>query len=151
PYGGYYSILLGDSSGSSTYNSFQLHWTRRFSSGLSFGLAYTYSQAYDDGSDRVSALPNAFDRRAVWGPSAANVPHIVMINYIYELPWLKGGRSLVAKLAGGWSVTGIAQFQSGRPASIVSADDFAGVGPGSANQFWVMNGDPTLSRSQQAF
>jgi hypothetical protein len=153
PYGGYYSILLEDPSSSSKFNSFQLSWNRRFAEGFSFGFAYTRMAAYDDGSYRGTSdlLPNANDRRSVWGPSDFNVPHIAVINWLYEPPILKNNHSLVGKVVGGWLISGVTQFQSGKPASILTADDFAGVGPGSGSQYWVMNSNPRLSQGQQAF
>jgi hypothetical protein len=153
PYGGYYTIMYEDPNGRSKYKSFQLAWNRRFASGFSFGLAYTRMAAYDDGSYRGSGdnLPNAYDRRAVWGPSDYNRPHVVVIHYLYEIPFLKNNKALVGKLLGGWTLSGVSQFQSGARASIVTTDDFAGVGPGSGSQYWVMTGDPILARGEQKF
>jgi hypothetical protein len=37
------------------------------------------------------------------------------------------------------------QAQTGAPFSVATGDDFAGVGPGSGSQFWILNGDPHLS------
>ena len=153
PYGGYYSILLEDPSATSKYNSFQLNWQRRFSNGFSWGVAYTRAATYDGGSYRGTSdlLPNAYDRASVWGRSDFNTPHIAVIRYIYEVPFLKGNKSLFGKLAGGWTFAGVTQFQSGKSASVTTGDDFAGVGPGSGVQYWVNNGDPTLSRGEQVF
>jgi hypothetical protein len=151
PYGGYYSIIMEDPSGASRYNALQLSWNRRFQNGLSWGLAYTYSSAYDDGTRNGTILANAYDRRAMWGPSNNNTPHILVINYIYEIPFLKGNRSLAGKLLGGWSISGVSQFQAGKPTGITTSDDFAGVAAGSGAQYWNVNGDPSLPRSQQKF
>jgi hypothetical protein len=56
-------------------------------------------------------------------------------------------RSDVAgRLLGQWQITGVYQYQSGSPFSVRSNDDFAGVGPGSGNQFWNLVGDPDIDR-----
>ena len=153
PYGGYYSIILEDPSSTSKYNSFQLSWNRRFVKGASFGLAYTRMATYDSGSYRGTSdiLPNAYDHNAVWGRSDFNTPHVVVIHYVYELPFLKGNKSLVGKIAGGWNFSGVTQFQSGKPASVSTSNDYAGVGPGSGVQYWTVNGDPSLHGGDRAF
>ena len=152
PYGGYYTILDEDPSGTSKYNSLQLNWTRRFSHGLTFGVAYTRMSAKDDTSfTSGDLLPNAYNRAAMWGNSDFARPNVMVIHYVYELPFLKHNKSYLGKTVGGWSVSGVSQFQSGAFANISTSDDFAGVGPGSGNQYWVTNGNPILSSSQQAF
>ena len=132
PYGGYTQILSEEPSGSSKVNSFQLSYNRRASHGLTYGVAYTRMSAHDDGSYRGSGdnLPSAFDRTALWGTSDFSRPNVLVIHYMYELPFLKSSASLLGKVAGGWSFSGVSQFQSGGWASITTTDDFAGVGPG---------------------
>ncbi len=151
PYGGYYSIIEEDPSGTATYKALQISWNRQNYSGLSWGLAYTYSSSWDESSRNASIYPDAYNRRANWAPSSWNRPHILVLTYIYKLPFLKANRSLLGKIAGGWAIAGVSQFQSGSPLSIATADDFAGVGPGSGAQFWNVNGDPKLSRSERKF
>lgn len=123
------------------------------SHGFTYGVAYTRESAHDDSSYRGSGdnLPNAYDRTAVWGNSDFDRPNILVVHYLYELPFLRGSRSLFAKVAGGWSLSGVSQFQSGGWSSITTTDDFAGVGPGSGPQYWIVNGNPTIARGQQAF
>jgi hypothetical protein len=69
------------------------------------------------------------------------------VNYIYELPLLKGASSLLHRLAGNWEISGINQFQSGAPFSVRTGDDFAGVGPGSGAQFWNQVGSTDVERT----
>ncbi|MGH9852699.1 MAG: TonB-dependent receptor, partial [Blastocatellia bacterium] len=59
--------------------------------------------------------------------------------------------TLAGKLLGGWTVSAISQFQTGTPVTIATGDDFAGVGPGSGAQFWIVNGDPTLGSGDKKF
>lgn len=58
---------------------------------------------------------------------------------IYALPVFQDRSRLMGKLLGGWTLSAISQFQSGSPLSITTGDDFAGVGPGSGAQFWIVN------------
>jgi hypothetical protein len=41
-----------------------------------------------------------------------------------------------------WALSGINQFEAGKPFSVRENIDYAGIGPGSGNQFWNINGSP---------
>jgi hypothetical protein len=120
----------------------QLSLNRRFTQGLSFGVAYTLSKSSDDGSAQRDIIPNAYDASTLYGPSDFDRRHVVVINFVYQLPFFKEKSSLLGKALGGWTVSGVSQFATGTPFSIATGDDFAGVGPGSGSQFWIVNGDP---------
>jgi len=149
PYKGYNSIRETDNVASSMYNSLQASWNRRFSHGLGFGAAYTYSKSQDDGSAKNSNIPNTYDAHNLWGDSDFDVRHVMAINYIYELPLLRNDSHLAGKLLGGWQLSGITQFQSGTPNSVATSNDYAGVGQDGSmsggGQFWVMNGTPSVT------
>ncbi|HXG68945.1 MAG TPA: carboxypeptidase-like regulatory domain-containing protein [Blastocatellia bacterium] len=151
PFKGFAIIRVTNNEASSTYHGLQLGVTRRLVNGLSFGMAYTYSKAEDDGSAQRDVIPNAFDASALWGPSDFDRRHVMVINGIYELPFLRGDSGLLGKIFGGWTISAVSQFQTGSPVSIRTGDDFAGVGPGSGPQYWVVNGDPKLDRGERKF
>jgi hypothetical protein len=77
---------------------------------------------------------------------------VVIINYLYELPFFKGQTGTTGKLLGGWQISGATQFQTGTPCGIGTNNDFAGVsstdlgsfGCGSEGQFWVLSGSPSI-------
>ncbi|QOY89863.1 TonB-dependent receptor [Paludibaculum fermentans] len=148
PYAGYNSIRESDNVASSMYNSLQLSWNRRFANGFSFGAAYTYSKSMDDGSAQRDIIPDTYDAHNLWGLSDFDVTHILIVNYLYELPFFRDQSKLSGKLLGGWQLSGISQFQTGTPCSVAKGNDYAGVGQdGSmscAGQFWNMNGSPTV-------
>ena len=146
PYKGYGAIRLTENNASSTYNGLQLDVNRRFKKGFLFGLAYTLSKSSDNGSDPKDSLANAFDRSTVWGPSNYDRRHVVVTNFIWQLPFFTNN-NLTGKVLGGWQVTGVIQFQTGTPFSVQTGDDFAGVGTGSGNgtgqqQRWIVVGNP---------
>jgi hypothetical protein len=165
PYKGYNSIRQTDNVASSIYNSLQVSWSRRFSGGLMFGVSYTLSKTMDDGSNQRDIVPDTYYTRNLWGPSDYDTRHIMMINYLYEMPFFKNSSTLGGKLLGGWQVSGIAQFQTGNPCGVAFNNDYAGVGQdgsmdastnglpygGSSNcpggQYWVVNGDPRLIKT----
>lgn len=147
PFRGMGIIGISENSGRSIYHGLQISVERRISSGLQFGVAYTLSRVYDNGSDLTDTLPNAYDDRAYWGVSDLDRTHVLILNYIYELPFLKGSSSLFRRLAGNWEISGINQFQSGSSFTVRSGDDFAGVGPGSGAQFWNQTGTARIAHS----
>jgi hypothetical protein len=150
PYKGFGVIRETDNVASSRYNSLQVNWTRRWTGGLAFGMAYTFSKSTDNGSAQRDIIPFTFDRSMLYGPSDFDTRHLLVINYIYELPFLRGQTTLVGKLLGGWQISGITQAQTGTPSTVATGTDFAGVGTlGSMSgmgQMWAMTGTPTYTR-----
>jgi predicted heme/steroid binding protein len=159
PYKGYNSIRETDNVASSRYNSFQLSWNRRFAAGLMAGVSYTLSKSTDDGSNQRDILPDTYNAHNLWGPSDFDTRHVLMINYLYALPFFKAQNTLAGKVLGGWQISGITQFQTGNPCGIAVNNDYVGVGqdgnmdastiglalPGCpAGQYWVVNGDPRI-------
>lgn len=128
PYRGFAQIDANENAARSEYNSFQFEVNRRFSKGLLIGVAYTYSKSYDNASNRRDILWNAYDDRNFWGPSNFDTRHMLLVNYIYELPFFKKSTGIQRAVAGGWQVSGNVQWQTGTPFSIVTNDDIAGVG-----------------------
>jgi len=147
PYLGYGPIGLAENSGRSQYDGLQISLERRIASGLHAGVGYTLSRTKDNSSSLTDVLPNAYDDSAYWAISDLDRPHVLIANWMYELPFLRGDSGWASRALGHWEITGVYQFQSGGPFSVRSNDDFAGVGPGSGNQFWNLVGDPTIART----
>jgi hypothetical protein len=110
----------------SNYNSLQASIVRHLSDGLQFQVSYTYSRAFDQGSnyENVSSLGpgyNTFDFAHTYGPSANDAPQRLVVNYLYTLPIFKYTHRFKA-LTDGWNLTGIATFQHGFPVSVSEAD-----------------------------
>ena len=80
---------------------------------------------------RISGVRSIFDTR-----------HIVVINWIYELPY-KNTKGVSGAVLGGWQITGITQFQSGTPFTIGTNTDYAGIGT-SSFQPWQVNGSTVV-------
>lgn len=130
PYKGYSSIRVTNNDANLLYNGMQLSLNKRFSKGISFGLAYTYSKSMDDGSAQRDILPNPFNRSNLWGPSDYDRRQVFVGNVIYELPFFRSARGVTGSVLGGWQVTLLAQFQTGTPFTVGTTDDVAGIGPG---------------------
>jgi hypothetical protein len=122
--------LLLQSNGNSTYHGLQLGMTRRFSQGLQFRMAYTFSKALDyssvdPGSTAGSGRPDVPNAGFVvqgdqrnWksnrGLSDFDRTHRFSVSYSYLLPTF--GRT--SRLVQGWQISGFVQAQSGAPFSI---------------------------------
>jgi hypothetical protein len=150
PYKGFAFINLGENAARSEYNGLQIELNRRFSNGFGYGLAYTLSESFDNASDRRQQPWDPFNDTTFWGHSSFDTRHVAVINFIWEIPFLRGSNSLAAKILGGWELSGVAQFQTGSPTTITTGDDFAGIGGGPA-QPWNLNGDPDLPRGERAY
>jgi hypothetical protein len=150
PYLGFGSIRQTDDVANSIYNSLQVAWNRRYSSGLQFGVSYTFSKSMDDGSNQRDVIPNTYDPRMMWGPSEFDARHILVFSYLYDLPFFKNRSNLSGKLLGGWQISGVTQFQTGQPCGAAHASDYAGVGLdsnfgcGVNGQYWTVNGVPKI-------
>jgi hypothetical protein len=131
---------MSENSGLSWYKALQVNATKT-SGPLTFSASYTLSRSTDNTSILTDVLPNAYNDRNYWGRSDFNVPQALIFSYVYSLPF-RGRTSVVAKVFGNWVLSGINQFESGTPFSVRQNIDYAGIGPGSGNQFWNVTGNP---------
>src|SRR5262249_35094090 len=121
--------------GASFYNAFQVKLDKRFSGGLQGRFAYTFSKLLNNGSESGQSESDA-PPQTVYSREKAlsldNVAHAIIIAYTYELPFGRGKRFLntggvLNYIAGGWSVSGIHRYNSGRPLSITMNNLYSGV------------------------
>jgi Carboxypeptidase regulatory-like domain len=119
------------SQGVSNYNALEVDLRRSFAQGLQFRGTYTWSKNLDNGSawnTSVSANTPAFVSvpSAVsldYGPAAMDVRHIVAVNGTYDLPFgharrfASGLNQFGDGAVSGWTVSAIANLQSGFPFS----------------------------------
>ncbi|MDE3178297.1 MAG: TonB-dependent receptor, partial [Acidobacteriota bacterium] len=75
----------------SNYNSLQIRLEKRFSQGLQFNANYTWSRAFDLGSEIAqfggqiaNFIQNAHDLAADYGPAAFDQPQRFALSYLYE-------------------------------------------------------------------
>jgi hypothetical protein len=145
PYLGYSTIIQSQNDGASIYHSLQANLKRRLSKGVLFGVAYTWSKSLDYGSSNAASLPNIYDRNIYYGPSDFDTRNVVVINYVWDIPYgTHSSNRLVRGALGNWQTSGTIQVQSGRPLNISQGNDYAGVGPGSGNQLWTRTGPSAL-------
>ncbi len=106
----------------SYYHGMQLKVDKRFSNGLSFQSAYTWSKAMDTGSEptfsgvdvnaAISKVNAAKSLRAV---SAFDTRHRFTFNYSYRLPFFRTRSGILGQALGGWQISGTTSVVSGLP------------------------------------
>jgi hypothetical protein len=115
------SIFAQDTIANSAYNSFQAMLEKRFSHGLQFQGAYTWSKSIDQASS-FEAILNPIDPRRSRSLSQFDARHRFVLSYVWELPTPKYS-GFTGKIANGWDLSGIVTVQSGFPIRITSQDD----------------------------
>jgi outer membrane receptor protein involved in Fe transport len=123
----------------SNYNSLQVLLEKRFSHGLQFQGAYTYSKSLDNASSFESSL-NPVNLNSTYGPSLYDARHRFVFSYVWELPIPKY-QGLLGKFVDGWQWSGILSFQSGFPIRITSSDDIEEF----SSVFFEAPGEPNLT------
>jgi hypothetical protein len=120
--------------GFTQYNALQVHYNHRVTRGLTAMVSYTYSKFLDNIEGNITwayynlignqGPANNYNLAAEKSVDASDIPHSLVANYIYELPFGRGkpigsgmGR-LANAVAGGWQVSQIATFKQGFPLGI---------------------------------
>jgi hypothetical protein len=126
---------------------------RRFSQGVQFGLAYTWSKALGVSGNDTAGMPR-YQSRRVWmyGPLEFDQPQCLVINYVWELPKLssKWQNGLVKQVFDGWQLSGITSFAVGRPMGIgFSTTDNADITGGGDGARVVVVGPAKLPQGER--
>ncbi len=120
PYQGYSDITYYNFDAKADYNSLQVSVKRRFSKGLTFGVAYTLSKTQttisDDGTMTRLVNPSldyalaSFDRT-----------HYLVGNFVWNLPkgsGIFGGNKVVGAILDHWELSGVTTLASGMPTDV---------------------------------
>jgi hypothetical protein len=68
-----------------------------------FGVTYTLSKSMDNSSNYRDIVPDTYNASNLWGPSEYDARHMVVVNYLYDLPIFRI-TTLAGKLPGGWEL-----------------------------------------------
>jgi hypothetical protein len=123
--------------GSSHYNALQVAVNQRMTHGLTFKIAYTYSQLINNGAETGlgSGGPPVQDPNNIAGltsVSSDDVPNIFAVGWAYQLPFGRGKKfgggasGFVDKLIGNWQLSGLQTYQQARPLSITMNNNLGG-------------------------
>src|SRR5713101_5954413 len=115
------------SQGISSYHGLTVDVNHRWSHGLQFRGAYTFSKTLDDGDNmntRVATnspafVANPLRPKSDYGRASFDVRHAAVIHATYDLPFGRSGETQahrwVNRLIGNWQLSGIQTVQSGLP------------------------------------
>ena len=111
----------------SNYNGLQVTLTQRPTHGLSFLAGYTYSHAFDTGSNNFNdiQLPpdSSHPTSGVYGQSLFDIRHRFTLSTTYAIP----GRKWLGQLLEGWEVNSVVTLQSASPWGVQDfTNDFSG-------------------------
>ena len=122
PYPAFGSVNILESRGAANYNALQARLERRFVNGFTFLGSYTFQKTLTDLDSSGVGIANGAgptgpqtikNIRANKGPTVFDRPHRLNVSTLYELPFYKHRRDLLAKAAGGWQIGAISTFQTG--------------------------------------
>lgn len=149
PFPGYSNINESFWGDNSNYHSLQVQLNRRFSNGLQFGAAYTWSKVLDDNRGTLY-LPTSI----TYGPSSIDRPQRLVVNGLWTSP---NGSRIWNNWAGKtildhWQVSGIATFSAGGPQSVTltttNGENITGGGDGATV---TVTGKAQLPRGDRTF
>ena len=143
--------------GFANYNALQVEFDRRYTSGFSYGVSYTYSKTMSEGDGwfgiEGSNPQNPYNPSASRSASGFDLTHVLSINSLYEIPVGKGkrfstGNSIIDYIVGNWQINALITGRSGQTFSPQIGSDIANIG----SNFVFLNrvGDPHLSHRSAA-
>ena len=139
PYLGYGTITTIAPLFRSNYNSLQISANRQVGRGLNFGVAYTWSKTLTNNpTDRSTAPYDTYNFNLDYGPASFSRSQVLVINYVYDLPFYRDQQGLLGHVLGGWEVSGISVFEKGLPTTITQFSDpfnSSDWAPGTPNTF----------------
>jgi len=132
------NIFAEDTIANSNYNSLQVSAEKRFSHGLQFQAAYTFSKSIDNASS-FENISNPLNYRLSRSLSEFDARHRFVFSYVYQFP-KTSLRGFMGGVANGWGTSGILTFQSGFPIFITSSDDLELL----SSCFFTCTGEPDM-------
>ncbi|MEO8049624.1 MAG: carboxypeptidase regulatory-like domain-containing protein, partial [Acidobacteriota bacterium] len=137
----YGSGLIGYmSNGVARYNSFQASLLKRYSRGFTIQMNYTLSKSVDDSGSGLQGNSGGGSSVLPWysplydtvliGPSDFDHRHRIVTSYVWDIPFGNNMRGLAKGVLGGWQLTGVQQYQTGSPMTVVSGKDNSRTGIG---------------------
>ena len=119
------NLLIGNGSWS-YYHALQAEYTKRFTRGLSFQAAYTWSKAIDTTSEATALNVadsnfNGPDSRISRGLSLFHSPHRFTLFGTYALPWFENRKDLIGQVLGGWQTSVVLKLVKGTPFTVIGA------------------------------
>jgi len=124
------NIVADSPNGYSIYHGLQTQLNRRFSNGLMFQAAYTYSRNIDNSTAdffSTSLTPRRPQDFQDWDAERSVSPlsrtHRFTLAAVYDLPYFKQGNWFVRNIVGNWGFSPVYTYESAQWATVQSATD----------------------------
>ena len=121
--------------GRSQYHALEVVLEQRLTKGLQYRVGYTFSQLKNNGAESGQGNeginggvqdPVNWDE-ADWGLSLDDTPHVLLVGFTWDIApdhtWTGARKALF----GGWNLSGILRYESGRPLRVTMPNDMAGL------------------------
>jgi hypothetical protein len=140
--------------GKADYEGLQVQYERRFSKGLAYQVAYTWSKSLDYGSSgwygvEGQSVSDPYHIQRDRSVSGYDLTHVFSVNLVYALPIGKGkaistGSAFADYVLGNWQLNSIFLARSGLPYQVYDSNDVANTGNVGWTQYERANlvGDP---------
>jgi hypothetical protein len=123
--------------GRSQYHAFEVVLEQQFTGGLQYRIGYTYSKLKNNdaesgqGNEGINGGvqdPVNWDTQD-WGVSLDDTPHVLLVGFTWDIATNASRNWTGAKKAilGGWNLSGIFRYESGRPLGITMDNDMGGL------------------------
>ena len=120
PYQGYSDITYYVFDSKADYNSLQVGINRRFSKGLTFGVAYTWSKTMNTIGDETT-MTRIVNPNLDYQLAAFDRTHYIVGNFIWDLPKgssIFGGNKVLGVVLDHWIFSGVTALASGMPTDV---------------------------------
>jgi hypothetical protein len=123
--------------GRSQYHALEVVLEQQFSRGLQYRIGYTYSQLKNNGAE--SGMGNEGINGGVqdpvnwdtqdWGLSLDDTPHVLLVGFTWDIAPVasQSWNGLKKAVLGGWNLSGIFRYESGRPLLVTMSNDMGGL------------------------
>jgi len=120
---------ISTSNGNSNYHAGYVSIRKQVTHGLMLQANYTFSHSFDTigfTQENVFISPSdSFNKGRDYGPSLFDRRHVLNLFFVYDLPFGKGhyfgGKGVMDKIIGGWTVAGNFAAASGIPVAVFDA------------------------------
>ena len=125
PFPQYLNVSFLSNDGDSAWHSLQASLKRRWSAGV-LTVSYTWSKGTDDVDPPADSSPiqNIYNLRGEHSVSSFDVSQRLVANSVYRLPFHLRGTA--GRIVNGWSISAIAQFQTGLPLAVMQSNGTGG-------------------------
>jgi hypothetical protein len=127
PYPTFARIRLMYFYGNSIYHSLQARYEHRFSKALSLTVAYTFSHVIDDTANGMNeggcVCQDPRNLKSNIASSIMDQRHLLVMGYVWELPFAKNLHGAAGGLISGRSFKGLVTLASGNPFDVGESSD----------------------------